>query len=140
MNIFENIIKSDNIIPSETSYNTIYYTFDNIKYKIQDIIKLAKLIPINSYSLSVLLPILKTIKIPELNNIFNVSDYLNHILNFDLNYLLLLEINESKYDYIYGYEYIIKSLNLKHKNFAVKTIKPDILQILYLKNKKSKLS
>lgn len=121
---------NSNIIPE---FDQEYFEFGGVKYKIQDILKLSKLIPVKKCSLSVLNPILRTIPVPTTETVHALSQHIVHILNFNINYLLLLEITELEYKYIYGYEYVVKSLNNKIYNLAVKIIKPNLLQQLYLK-------
>ena len=138
INIFNNIIQQK---PSESVLNdNDIFIFDNISYPIKDIIKLTKILPIKTYHIDLLSPILKKSSINfDFSNILSIAEYLDGLLVNDpiINYIILLEIDDNHHKYIYGYEYFIKQY-LKHvKKYDVKIINTKMLQTLYMKLRKT---
>lgn len=136
MNIFQSIL-TKNKLSKISDYETTVFEFDNIKYDINEILKITNLLPKKDYQLTVLEPIFENIDINfKTDNIFDIAQFVGHVNNFNIDHLIILQIDDNHYKYVYGYEYIIKQLTSHKIMFAVKIITTNILHQIYIKNKK----
>ena len=138
MNIFHNLL-SRNSTEKETFFeNNSSFTYDGIVYEMKNILKMAQLLPVKEYNLTVLEPIFKNMKIEVRDlDIFGIALFIDHIITSKLEYCIILE-DQNKHECIYGYEYIINQLMKNKKTFAVKTITTELLHQIYLKQKFNK--